>query len=76
MIDGSGTVYPLMSKMAENYMTNEQENVSVEVETCWNWCGFKKFLVEEDGTDFNDASRQIKDEEKAKAEELELKFKN
>src|SRR5699024_5066498 len=31
VIDGSGTVYPLMAKLAEEYMINEQENVSVEV---------------------------------------------
>ena len=70
VIDGSGTVYPFMAKMAENYMTNEQENVSVEVGRSGTSAGFKKFLVEEGGTDFNDASRQIKDEEKATADEL------
>lgn len=68
VIDGSGTVYPFMSRMAENYM-GEQENVSVEVSRAGTSAGFKKFLSK-DGTDFNDASRQIKDEEKAKAEEL------
>jgi phosphate transport system substrate-binding protein len=70
VIDGSGTVYPFMAKMAENYMTNEQENVSVEVGRSGTSAGFKKFLVAENGTDFNDASRTIKDEEKAQAEEL------
>ncbi|PLR89480.1 PstS family phosphate ABC transporter substrate-binding protein [Bacillus sp. T33-2] len=69
VIDGSGTVYPFMAKMAENYMANEQENVSVEVSRAGTSAGFKKFLAK-DGTDFNDASRQIKDEERAKAEEL------
>lgn len=69
VIDGSGTVYPFMVEMAEQYMTNEQEGVSVEVGRAGTSAGFKKFLVE-DGTDFNDASRQIKDEEKATAEEL------
>ncbi|WP_210365945.1 PstS family phosphate ABC transporter substrate-binding protein [Bacillus sp. REN3] len=68
VIDGSGTVYPFMSRMAENYM-GEKENVSVEVSRSGTSAGFKKFLAK-DGTDFNDASRQIKDEEKAKAEEL------
>ncbi|MFC4320785.1 PstS family phosphate ABC transporter substrate-binding protein [Litchfieldia salsa] len=75
VVDGSGTVYPLMAKLAENYMTNEQENVSVEVSRAGTSAGFKKFLVEENGTDFNDASRQIKDEEKALAEELGLTVK-
>ena len=68
VIDGSGTVYPFMAKMAENYM-GEQENVSVEVSRAGTSAGFKKFLAK-DGTDFNDASRQIKDEEKAEAEKL------
>lgn len=67
VIDGSGTVYPFMAKMAENYM--DQEDVSVEVSRAGTSAGFKKFLIE-DGTDFNDASRQIKDEELAKAKEL------
>ncbi|CAM3808132.1 PstS family phosphate ABC transporter substrate-binding protein [Mesobacillus zeae] len=69
VIDGSGTVYPFMAKMAENYMTNEQEGVSVEVSRAGTSAGFKKFLVK-DGTDFNNASREIKDEEKTEAEKL------
>lgn len=75
VIDGSGTVYPFMAKMAENYMTNEQEGVSVEVSRAGTSAGFKKFLVAEGGTDFNDASRQIKDEETATAEELGIEVK-
>lgn len=74
VIDGSGTVYPFMAKMAENYMTNEQENVSVEVSRAGTSAGFEKFLDKE-GTDYNNASRQIKDEEKAKAEELGIEVK-
>lgn len=70
VIDGSGTVFPFMAKMAENYMINEQEEVSVEVSRAGTSAGFKKFLVSENGTDFNNASRHIKDEEKATAEEL------
>ncbi len=69
IIDGSGTVYPLMAKMAENYMTNEQEGVSVEVSRAGTSAGFKKFLVK-DGNDFNNASREMKEEEKAEAEKL------
>lgn len=70
VVDGSGTVFPFMAKMAENYMTNEQEGVSVEVGRAGTSAGFKKFLVEEGGTDFNDASRQIKDEEATVAKDL------
>src|SRR5699024_4481082 len=75
VIDGSGTVYPLMSSIAEEYMLTEQENVSVEVSRAGTSAGFEKFLVEENGTDFNDASRQIKDEEAEKAEELGMDVK-
>ncbi len=74
VIDGSGTVYPLMAKIAEEYMLNEQEDVSVEVSRAGTSAGFKKFLVE-NGTDFNDASRQIKEEEQASADELGIEVK-
>jgi phosphate transport system substrate-binding protein len=74
VIDGSGTVYPLMAVLAEEYMFTEQEAVSVEVSRSGTSAGFKKFLVE-NGTDFNDASRQIKEEEKATAEELGMEVK-
>ncbi|GGA89499.1 PstS family phosphate ABC transporter substrate-binding protein [Ornithinibacillus halotolerans] len=73
-IDGSGTVYPLMSRIAEEYMTNEQEGVSVTVARAGTSAGFEKFL-QENGTDFNDASRYIKDEEQAKADELGIEVK-
>jgi len=68
-VDGSGTVYPLMSRLAEEYKLNEQPNVSVEVSRAGTSAGFEKFL-QEDGTDFNDASRQISEEEQATADEL------
>lgn len=74
VIDGSGTVYPLMAKIAEEYMLQEQETVSVEVSRAGTSAGFKKFLVE-NGTDFNNASRQIKTEEMNKAEELGMDVK-
>jgi phosphate transport system substrate-binding protein len=75
VVDGSGTVYPLMSRLAEDYMINEQENVSVEVSRSGTSAGFKKFLVEGGGTDFNNASRHIKDEELAEAEKLGIDVK-
>ncbi|MFD0944086.1 PstS family phosphate ABC transporter substrate-binding protein [Savagea faecisuis] len=74
VIDGSGTVFPLMSRVAEEYMLNEQEGVSVEVSRAGTSAGFKKFLVE-NGTDFNDASREIKDEEKEEADKLGIEVK-
>lgn len=62
IIDGSGTVYPLMAAVAEKYMTTEQTDVSVQVSRAGSSAGFKKFIAEE--TDFSDASRGIKDSEK------------
>ncbi len=61
IVDGSGTVYPLMAHIAEEYMTNVQPNVSVQVGRAGSSAGFKKFIPGE--TDFSDASRKIKDEE-------------
>ncbi|GAE31166.1 PstS family phosphate ABC transporter substrate-binding protein [Halalkalibacter hemicellulosilyticus] len=69
VVDGSGTVYPLMSVIAEDYMLNGQQGVSVEVSRAGTSAGFQRFLAE-DGTDFNDASREIKEEELEIAEEL------
>src|SRR5699024_5331504 len=74
VIDGSGTVYPLMSRLAVGYMEKEQENVSVEVSRAGTGAGFEKFLTE-DGTDFNDASREIKEEEANLAENLDMDLK-
>ncbi|WP_373894222.1 PstS family phosphate ABC transporter substrate-binding protein [Virgibacillus sp. CBA3643] len=71
-IDGSGTVYPLMSTMAEEYMVNEQQNVSIEVSRAGTGAGFEGFLNEE--TDFNDASRPISEEEQATAEENSIEY--
>lgn len=61
IVDGSGTVYPLMAAVAEKYMTTEQTDVSVQVSRAGSSAGFKKFIAEE--TDFSDASRAIKDSE-------------
>lgn len=73
VVDGSGTVYPLMAKLAEEYMLMEQQNVSVEVSRSGTSAGFKKFLIK-DGTDFNNASREIKNEEKTIANDLGLEI--
>jgi len=61
IIDGSGTVYPLMANIAEEYMTTMQEDVSVQVGRAGSSAGLKKFIPGE--LDFADASRKIKDEE-------------
>jgi phosphate transport system substrate-binding protein len=74
VIDGSGTVYPFMALMAENYMIEAQPDVSVEVSRSGTSAGFKKFL-RANGTDFNNASRQIKDSELAQAQEAGFEVK-
>ncbi len=61
VVDGSGTVYPLMAHIAEEYMVNEEPDVSVQVGRAGSSAGFKKFIPGE--TDFSDASRKIKDTE-------------
>ncbi len=63
IIDGSGTVYPLMANIAEEYMINVQPDVSVQVGRAGSSAGFKKFIPGE--LDLADASRKIKDEEAA-----------
>jgi len=72
IIDGSGTVYPLMSRIAEEYMLTRQPDVSVQVGRAGSSAGFKKFIPGE--LDFADASRPIKDEEIAQLEEKGLKM--
>lgn len=61
IVDGSGTVYPLMANIAEDYMVNKESKVSVQVGRAGTSAGFKKFYANE--TDFSDASRVIKQEE-------------
>ncbi|WP_422486960.1 PstS family phosphate ABC transporter substrate-binding protein [Gudongella sp. DL1XJH-153] len=72
IVDGSGTVYPLMAHIAEEYMTNEESGVSVQVGRAGSSAGFKKFIPGE--TDFSDSSRKIKDEEITQLEENGLMF--
>lgn len=71
-IDGSGTVYPLMAHIAENYMTEVESGVSVQVGRAGSSAGFKMFIPGE--TDLSDASRVIKDEEIQQLEEQGLKM--
>lgn len=72
IIDGSGTVYPLMAHIAEMYMTEVQPTVSVQVGRAGSSAGFKKFIPGE--TDFSDSSRIIKAEEIAQLEEVGMKM--
>ena len=64
-IDGSSTVYPLTALAAEDFMA-ANPGVQVTVGSSGTGGGFEKFCRGE--TDANDASRKIKDEEKAACE--------
>ncbi|MGM0379500.1 MAG: PstS family phosphate ABC transporter substrate-binding protein, partial [Bacillota bacterium] len=44
IVDGSGTVYPLMAHIGEEYMVNEESSVSVQVGRAGSSAGFKKFI--------------------------------
>jgi len=59
--DGSSTVFPISEAVAEEFR-KEQPNVDVVVGISGTGGGFKKFCNGE--TDFSDASRPIKEEEK------------
>lgn len=72
IVDGSGTVYPLMANIAEEYMVNEQPGVSVQVGRAGSSAGFKKFIPGE--TDFSDASRKIKDKEVEQLKEVGMEL--
>ncbi len=61
-IDGSSTVAPLSSAMAENF-NGDNPGVNITVGTSGTGGGFEVFCKGE--TDISDASRGIKDEEKA-----------
>lgn len=62
ILDGSSTVYPIMEAVSEEYMAG-QPDVKVSVGFSGTGGGFEKFAAGE--TDLSNASRPIKDEEKA-----------
>jgi len=70
-VDGSSTVAPL-SKAAADIFAEEQPKVNVTVGTSGTGGGFEKFCKGE--TDISDASRPIKDEEKAACEQAGVKY--
>jgi phosphate transport system substrate-binding protein len=69
--DGSSTVAPLTTAAAELFK-EEQQGVNVTVGTSGTGGGFEKFCAGE--TDISDASRPIKDEEKAMCAEKGIEF--
>ncbi|NES82634.1 MAG: PstS family phosphate ABC transporter substrate-binding protein, partial [Moorea sp. SIO2B7] len=62
-IDGSSTVYPITEAVAEEFQDLKSNRVRVTVGISGTGGGFKKFCIGE--TDISDASRPIKDKEKA-----------
>ena len=64
-VDGSSTVFPISEAMAEEF-GKKHRDVKVTVGISGTGGGFKKFCNQE--TDISDASRPIKDSEKAECE--------
>jgi phosphate transport system substrate-binding protein len=70
-MDGSSTVFPIMEAASEEYM-GTQPGVKVSVGVSGTGGGFEKFTKGE--TDFSNASRPIKDEEKKAAADNGVEF--
>ncbi|MEO6714127.1 MAG: PstS family phosphate ABC transporter substrate-binding protein [Mycobacteriales bacterium] len=68
--DGSSTVFPIMEGVAEELT---KKGLKVTVGESGTGGGFKKFCAA-DGTDFSNASRAIKDDEKAICEKAGVEF--
>jgi phosphate transport system substrate-binding protein len=71
LVDGSSTVYPITVAVAEEFIKT-QPDVRPSVGLSGTGGGFKKFCVGE--TDISDASRAIKDEEKAICDENKIEY--
>ena len=69
--DGSSTVAPIMEALVEEYAA-VQEKVQVTVGVSGTGGGFEKFIA--GTTDFSNASRPIKDEEKEKLDEAGIDY--
>jgi phosphate transport system substrate-binding protein len=70
-IDGSSTVFPIMEAVVEEY-SMQQPNVKVPVGSSGTGGGFEAFIAGE--TELSNASRPIKDEEKAALEEKGIEY--
>lgn len=70
-VDGSSTVYP-MSNAAYELLTESNPDIKVAVGSSGTGGGFEKFCAGQ--TDISDASRPIKDEEKALCEKNGIEF--
>lgn len=69
--DGSSTVGPIIEKLNEKF-AEENSDVTVSSGTSGTGGGFEKFIS--GNTDFSNASRPIKDEEKKKLEDKGIKY--
>ncbi|KAA1040095.1 phosphate ABC transporter substrate-binding protein PstS family protein [Macrococcus equipercicus] len=69
--DGSTTVAPIIEKINEEFKA-EYPDVTVSVGTSGTGGGFEKFIAGE--TDFSNASREIKDEEKAALKKANIDY--
>ena len=71
-VDGSSTVYPISEAVAEEFMAANEGNVRVTVGISGTGGGFKRFCAGE--TDVSNASRPIKDSERAACQEAGVDF--
>ncbi|TMN22665.1 PstS family phosphate ABC transporter substrate-binding protein [Lentibacillus cibarius] len=71
MVDGSSTVFPIMEAVAEEYQ-KENPDARVNIGTSGSGGGFEKFAAGE--THISNASRPIKNEEKAALEEAGIDY--
>ncbi|PBB06933.1 PstS family phosphate ABC transporter substrate-binding protein [Salimicrobium humidisoli] len=71
VVDGSSTVFPIMEAVAEEYQ-KENPDARVNIGTSGSGGGFEKFAAGE--THISNASRPIKDEEKASLEEAGIDY--
>lgn len=69
--DGSTTVAPIIEKVNEEFNA-EYPDVTVSIGTSGTGGGFEKFIAGE--TDFSNASRDIKDEEKKALEDKKIEY--
>ncbi|HAC65319.1 MAG TPA: protein sphX [Cyanothece sp. UBA12306] len=75
-IDGSSTVYPITEAVAEEFQNKKRGSVRVTVGVSGTGGGFKKFCSKNPAvrTDISNASRPIKDKEKAMCAAAGVKF--
>ncbi|RIO14020.1 thioredoxine reductase, partial [Mammaliicoccus sciuri] len=69
--DGSSTVGPIIEKLNEKF-AKDNSDVTVSSGTSGTGGGFEKFIA--GSTDFSNASRPIKDEEKKKLDDKGIKY--